>query len=182
MGGASRDSAGAGMSGGRAGFSARQVTVLAGVQMLPSPRTTRFDKPLRMQNRLYEASSCEADATAGCVSSLGHTRLKLEDHWLRAKLGEEKLWYGSAAGKPGVILGTWASQRQQEVRASVPQGALRQLGAPVQASPAARTRRPEAVPRSQLQQRQFLQEEAPVEPKEQPPCADTCRDKYQLGA
>jgi len=177
MGGACRGSAGFGVPGGRASGSARQVTAFAGAQVPPRHRLAFARQLVNAAEDAAQPSSCETDATAGCASSLGHARLKLEDHWLRATLGEEKLWYGSAAGKPGVILGTWASQRQQQ------QGELRQLGDPVQAGPAARTHRPEAAPRPQLQQRQFLQEEAPADPQqEQPPCSDTCRDKYQLGA
>jgi hypothetical protein len=123
-------------------------------------------------SRLTLAALQSAHLTAPVTSSLGNARLKLEDHWLRTTMGEEKLWYGAASGKPGVVLGTWASQRQHQVRGSPsddddrPMAALRKLGFPKQGP---------AVPLSGLQQRQFLQEQ------EQPACSDKCRADYESG-
>ncbi len=114
--------------------------------------------------------------TAPVTSSLGNARLKLEDHWLRTTMGEEKLWYGTAAGKAGVVLGTWASQRQHQVRGSHsddddrPMAALRKLGRKLgfpEPGP--------AVPLSGLQQRQFQQGQ------EQHACSDKCRADYETG-
>ena len=122
-------------------------------------------------SRLTRAALQSDHLTAPVISSLGNARLKLEDHWLRTTTGEEKLWYGAASGKPGVVLGKW--ETKQKVRGwysdddDRPMAALRKLGFPKQGP---------AVPLSGLQQRQFLQEQ------EQPACSDKCRADYESGA
>ena len=75
----------------------------------------------------------------------GESRLAAEDKRLRS-LVQQKLWYGSAAGRPGVVLGTWESQNQlKHQRATL-------LGL-----------------HQSLQQRQLLDGEAAAEPAAEPP-------------
>ena len=75
----------------------------------------------------------------------GASRLAAEDKRLRS-LVQQKLWYGSAAGRPGVVLGTWESQNQLKHQHATLLG-LHQS----------------------LQQRQLLDGEAAAEPAAEPP-------------
>jgi len=88
----------------------------------------------------------------------------------RLVLGEEKLWYGSAAGKPGVVLGTWASQKQ---------GASASLVLPAAVAAARKQLMPrahQAAPRPQLLIKNSagpqLEEEEPEEEEVEPPAEE----------